>query len=97
MATIKIKREYSLTCHFCGDSFVSGWPAAKFCSGKCRQRMYRWRKRLPFLYNEAERYLDDLASYLKFPDSRPHAVALMKTLKQRVDELWINNSVKVIR
>lgn len=97
MTTYIIPREFSRTCHFCGDTFISKSSIAKFCKPTCKQKMYRWRKRLPFLYTETETHLDALSEYLKFPDSRPHTITLMKLIKQRVDELWLNAGVKVVR
>lgn len=91
--TVEIHKQ----CQFCGCDFVAKHPKARFHNDACKQKMYRWRKRLPFLYNEVERHLDGLGKYLNFPDSRPHAIALMKAAKEYINELWVNANVKVIR
>lgn len=91
-----IVREYHITCQFCGDDCVRTSPKAHHCSNACKQKMYRWRKRLPALYAEAEAKVDEIAKYLRFPDAKPHAVALMKTLREHVNQLWKDNGVRVI-
>lgn len=76
------------TCVFCGEHFSSKRNDRKTCSGRCRTRLARWRKRLDLHEKKASLELAEIASYLRYPDSVPSAVAALRTLKQEIDDLY---------
>lgn len=92
-----ITREYTCVCRFCGDTFTAKYPHAKFCVPAHRQAMWRWRKKLPYLYNQSAYWIRQFDAYLRFPDSRPHAIEFLKEIKAVIDQMYRDNNVKVIR
>jgi len=92
-----IDHKYSLTCHFCGDTFMSAKRDAKTCSNKCRQSMFRWRKRLPRLEVKATALIDQIEGYLYYEQARPYAVQIMKSIKENIERAYLNSGVKVVR
>jgi hypothetical protein len=93
MATI-IVREYKCWCRFCGVTFVSKFPAAKYCTNAHRQQIYRWRKRLPLHYDQSVNSIRQIEQYLKYDESRHDAVALLKNLKLLIREIEDDNNIK---
>jgi len=93
MATI-IVREYKCWCRFCGVTFKAKFPAAKYCTSAHRQQIYRWRKALPLHFDRAVSKIRQIELYLKYEDSRPDAMVLLKNLKLLIREIEDDNNIK---
>lgn len=75
------------TCRFCGKTFWASRSDAQFCTKSHRQMFSRWRKRLPLVADRATIDLQNLASYLDFPDSRDSALELLGDIRKKIKEL----------
>jgi hypothetical protein len=74
-------------CRFCGTTFWASRSDAQFCTKSHRQMFSRWRKRLALVATRSQIDLQNVASYLDFPDSRDTALANLVELRQKIKEL----------
>ena len=84
-------------CLFCGDDFYASRSDAKYHSLTCKNRAYRWRKRLPRYQAKASEMLREIETYLVYTDSKPLAAQALFTLKSQVETIIRENNLKGIR
>lgn len=73
------------TCAFCGKEFWARRNDAKTCSNACRQKMLRWRKRLPAEIQRISQKIHEVAVYLNYPDSRDSAILYLEGVKKLIN------------
>lgn len=74
-------------CRFCGTTFWAARSDQAFCTKSHRQMFFRWRGRLSKSKDRAHIDLQNVASYLDFPDSRDTALAHLVELRQKIKDL----------
>lgn len=83
-------------CAFCGEHMLQGRSDKKTCSAKCRNRLFRWRKRLDIHMKHIEYELGEIASYLAYPEARPKAAQLMVKIQDSISETFAKNNIKKV-
>lgn len=73
-------------CRFCGETFWATRADQQYHSNLCRQRAYRWRKRLAYHEYKVHYHLKQIADYLVFPDSKGYAAQTMTKARHKIDE-----------
>lgn len=84
-------------CFFCGKHFFSHRPDAKYCSGTCRGKAYRWRKRLPETQGKILGLLNETLTYLDYADSRPLAVAMLSDLFHHLSRTMHEHGIRRVK
>lgn len=84
-------------CHFCGVEFNASRDDAKFCSGKCRMRMTRWRKKLAEHTQVIDRRIELLSEFMKFPDMFPAAVECLKLVEEKCHNVRETYRIRKVR
>lgn len=84
-------------CHFCGVDFNASRDDAKFCSGKCRMRMTRWRKKMASHTQEIDRHIQALSEYMKFPDMFRPAVECLKLVEEKCHNVRATYRIQSVR
>jgi len=83
-------------CGFCGKEFFSKRGSGSYCSASCKQKMYRWRKKLDAKKESALYIIKDIASYLTFEDSTPSALlCLNQIVTEALRQLELHNIKRV--
>jgi len=84
------------TCAFCGKEVWSAMGTKYYCTASCKQKMYRWRKKLDAKKESALYIIKDIASYLTFEDSTPSAVlCLNQIVTEALRQLEAHNVKRV--
>ena len=76
-------------CSFCGENLPDGRIDRRYHSSACRQKAYRWRRKLHSYASVAEKNLVDVLSYLQHEETRDDAKAEIEAL--------ISHAVKIAR
>jgi len=84
-------------CQFCGKDFWSKSSWAGYCSSSCKQKMYRWRKKLE---NQEDKALDavrNIASYFAYEKSTPSAVTALNRIIAECFLLMNKNNIQRVK
>lgn len=84
-------------CLFCGKLFWSERSTAEYDTASCKQKMYRWRKKLVSQTDKVLRGIREIGSYLTYDKSTPSAVAALNQIRSEVYELLLNNNVIIVK
>lgn len=91
------KRLIRCRCVFCGKIFWSERSAAMYCSGSCKQKMYRWRIKLVKQHEKARDCINEIVSYLKYDKSTPAATQKLLELKSQILEALLEHKVIIVK
>ena len=84
-------------CRFCGETFWASRADQQYHSNLCRQRAYRWRKRMAYHEYKVQYHLKEISEYLVFPDSRVHAAHALSGVRHKVDEFLDMYNVRRVK
>jgi len=84
-------------CQFCGRLFWSDRSSAIYDTASCKQKMYRWRKKLDTQTAKVIKGIDEIASYLKFDKSTPSAVSALQEIRAHVLTVLLEAKVQVVK
>jgi len=84
-------------CAFCGRLFWSDRSTAVYDTASCKQKMYRWRKKLDTQTVKVIVGINEIASYLKYDKSTPSAVNALQEIRACVLTVLLNAKVQVVK
>lgn len=84
-------------CVFCGRLFWSERDTAQYDTASCKQKMYRWRKKLQAQKLKAFAAVDNIVSYLTYEKSTPAACLALQEIRSRIYEALLDNKVMVVK
>jgi len=87
----------SVNCNFCGVPFLAKSRKARFHSAACKQKYYRWHKKLPAAADKAAALLDEIGLYLDYPASRAAALEALRQLQSKVLEQPQKRDIRFVR
>jgi hypothetical protein len=84
-------------CLFCGKLFWSERSTAEYDTASCKQKMYRWRKKLDTQTKKVLQGVRELASYLTYDKSTPAAVNALNQIRHEISDLLLKHQVVVVK
>jgi len=84
-------------CVFCGKLFYSERGTASYDTASCKQKMYRWRKKLDAQTKKVLAGIQEIASYLTYDKSTPSAVQALQEIRSTVLTVLLDNKVVVVK
>lgn len=84
-------------CLFCGQLFWSGRSDTTYCKASCKQKMYRWRRKLDTETTKALVQIRKIASYLTYDKSTPFAVAALNQIRAEIYETLLKQKVVIVK
>lgn len=84
-------------CQFCGKIFYSERSSAQFDKASCKQKMYRWRKKLDAETKKVLGAIQHIASYLTYDKSTPKAVAALNDIRHEISEVLLKNKIQAVK
>lgn len=84
-------------CLFCGQLFWSERSTAEYHSSSCKQKMYRWRKKLVSQTEKVLRGIREISSYLTYDKSTPAAVAALNQIRAEIYETLLKQKMIVVK
>jgi len=84
-------------CLFCGQLFWSERSTAEYHSASCKQKMYRWRKKLATQTEKVLRGIKEIGSYLTYDKSTPMAAVALHKIKAEIAETLLTHMVKEVK
>jgi len=84
-------------CVFCGRMFWSERITAQFDTASCKQKMYRWRKKLDTKTKKVLADIKEIGSYLTYDKSTPSAVAALNQIRAEIYELLLQQKVVIVK
>ena len=83
-------------CAFCGEFKPKGRSDREYCSSACKQRAYRWRKRLERYHYDAVQALGNIASYGRYPEMQRHCAEVLKDVEKQLFSARLAAGVKKV-
>jgi len=83
-------------CEFCGLPVPSGRSDKQYDCNSCKQKAYRWRKRMERYAHDLAKAQADLASYLKYPKMRDRAKEELELSIQNAKNIARSYGVKLM-
>jgi len=84
-------------CLFCGKLFWSERSTAEYDTASCKQKMYRWRKKLDKKTEKVLADIKEIASYLTYDKSTPSAVAALNQIRAEIYEVLLKQKVVIVK
>jgi len=84
-------------CVFCGKLFWSERPTAIYDKPSCKQKMYRWRKKLDTQTNKVLAAIREISSYCTYDKSTPAAVAALNQIRAEIYEVLLKQKVVIVK
>ena len=84
-------------CLFCGKLFWSERSTASYDTTSCKQKMYRWRKKLDYQTRRVLRDIMEISSYLTYDKSTPSAVAALNQIRAEIYEVLLKQKVVIVK
>jgi Lhr-like helicase len=74
-------------CKHCGLAIPSGRSDKSYCSNSCKQKNYRWRRKMERYASDMKRAASNLAAYLEYPDTRSDAIKYLANQRAYIGEV----------
>jgi len=84
-------------CLFCGKLFWSERSTAEYDTASCKQKMYRWRKKLDSQTRKVLQGVREIGSYLTYDKSTPAAVGALNQIRHEISDLLLKHQVVVVK
>ena len=84
-------------CLWCDAVFWSERGTAEYDTASCKQKMYRWRKKLEAQKLKAFACVDAITSYLKYDKSTPTACLALQEIRSRIYEALLDSKVVIVK
>jgi len=84
-------------CLFCGKLFWSERSTAAYDTASCKQKMYRWRRKLDTQTKKVLSGVREIASYLTYDKSTPSAVAALNEIRAEIYEVLLKQKVVIVK
>lgn len=87
----------SVNCNFCGVPFLAKSRKARFHSPACKQKYYRWRKKLPATGEKLAGLVTEVGTYLDYDQSRAMALEVLRQVQALILEEPKKRDIRFVR
>lgn len=84
-------------CKFCGGKFFSERGSGEYCQASCKQKFYRWRKKLSKSRDKSIQLVKEIASYATYEDTTPAVALALAQISSAISDELSRVNIKIVR
>ena len=84
-------------CKFCGGKFFSERGTGEYCQASCKQKFYRWRKKLSTSRTKAIKLIKEIASYATYEDTTPAVALALAEVSSAISDELSRVNIKIVK